>query len=175
MQAQITVQDQNVLGMLLTREKGTRGRVFSVMQGWSLRLAAQASRDAPQGVTGDLKQGIAGSAFARHVSDTTMEAGYGIPASVPYGLWLNSGTDENGKRLPNQWFVPFKVAPELLQWAQRIAGMVIETRPDSKWGYWPAGLIIRRQELHFLEPPMERNRDQIIADLEEAAVRGPDS
>lgn len=175
MRMQVLVNDSDVLAMLVQRERTTRGRIFSVLQGWSRRLAAEASQDAPQGVTGDGKQAIAGSAFAQRQNDTTMVAGYGIPAHVPYMLWLNSGTDASGKPLPPQWFVPFKVAPNLLQWARRIAGMTIEERPGTKWGYWPAGLTIRRKELHFLEPPLERNKAQIMLDIEQAAARGPES
>lgn len=175
MKPQIIVNYQDTFTMLVQREKGTRPRVFSVMQGWAQRLAQEASEAAPHGVTGDGKQGIAGSAFARRLTPTVIEAGYGIPASVPYMLWLNSGQDETGAPLPDRWFVPFKVAPNLLQWAQRIAGMTIETRPNSKWGFWPAGLMIRRKELHFLEPPMERNRSQIMVDIEQAAIKGADA
>lgn len=175
MKVQTIVNYRDTLTMLVQREKGTFNRVYSVMRGWSYRLAAEAAEDAPQGVTGDGKQAIAGSGYARRITSTIIEAGYGIPATVPYMLWINSGTDANGRPLPSEWFVPFKVAPGLLQWAQRIAGMTIETRPGTKWGFWPAGLTIRRKELHFLEPPLERNKAQVMLDLEKAATKGPDA
>lgn len=174
MRTQVIVNNRDTLTMLVEREKGTGNRVFNVMRGWGHRLAREASEDAPMGVTGDGRQAIAGSGFARRVAPTVLEAGYGIPATVPYMLWLNSGRDALGQPLPDEWFVPFKVAPGLIQWAQRIAGMVIETRPGSKWGYWPAGLMIRRKELHFLEPPLERNKVEILTDIERTAVRGPE-